>query len=121
MRVQLYTVPGQVRYGSTRKMVLKGVDGLVFVADSMEVRREKNMLSLKDLHNNLKDYGLNIFKIPLVMQYNKRDLPNILSFEELENDLNKMGFPSYEAVATEGRGVFASLKSASNAILESLQ
>src|SRR3989339_1296669 len=76
VRVQLYTVPGQVQYSSTRKLVLRGVDGIVFVADSLDVRREKNMLSLKDLQQNLKDYGLNIFKIPLVLQYNKRDLAN---------------------------------------------
>ena len=72
VRVHLYTVPGQVQYTSTRKLVLRGVDGLVFVADSLEVRREKNMLSLKDLHQNLKDYGLNILKVPLVMQFNKK-------------------------------------------------
>jgi signal recognition particle receptor subunit beta len=74
VRVQLYTVPGQVQYQSTRKLVLKGVDGIVFVADSLEVRREKNLLSLKDLQENLRDYEMNIFKMPLVMQYNKRDL-----------------------------------------------
>src|SRR6056300_399542 len=74
LRVQLYTVPGQVRYSSTRKLVLRGADAVVFVADSLDVRREKNMLSLKDLAANLKEYGLSIFNLPLVMQFNKRDL-----------------------------------------------
>ncbi len=74
VRVQLYTVPGQVRYSSTRKLVLRGVDGIIFVADSLEVRREKNMLALKDLQQNLTEYNLSIFEMPLVMQFNKRDL-----------------------------------------------
>ena len=74
VRVQLYTVPGQVQYSSTRKLVLRGVDGVVFVADSLKVRREKNMISLQDLQKNLKEYGLNILTTPLVMQFNKRDL-----------------------------------------------
>jgi len=93
VRIQLYTVPGQVQYSSTRKLVLKGVDGVVFVSDSLEVRRERNMLSLKDLQQNLKEYGTSIFKIPLVMQHNKRDLAKqgfpIMSIEQMEKDLNR--------------------------------
>ena len=76
IRVQLYTVPGQVKYSSTRKLVLRGVDGIVFVADSLEVRREKNMISLKDLQSNLKEYGKSIFKVPLIMQYNNTHTPD---------------------------------------------
>ena len=92
VRVQLYTVPGQVQYRSTRKLVLMGVDSIVFVADSLEVRRERNMLSLKDLQENLREYNISIFKIPIVMQYNKRDLAKqglpIMPVEQLEKDLN---------------------------------
>ena len=93
VRVQLYTVPGQVRYESTRKLVLRGADGIVFVADSLEVRREKNMLALKDLHQNLKEYNLSIFKVPLVIQFNKRDLNDaniaLMSIEQMQHDLNR--------------------------------
>ena len=117
----LYTTPGQMEYNAARKIILNGVDGVIFVADSAVARREENIRSFNNMLENFKEYNLLPENVPVVLQYNKRDLPNILSFEELENDLNKMGFPSYEAVATEGRGVFASLKSASNAILESLQ
>jgi len=102
--IQLYTVPGQQKYTSTRKMVLKGVDGVVFVADSLEVRRKANLLSLRDLQQNLRDYGLSIFKIPLVLQYNKRDLADegfpILPEKVLEKDLNgKLRVPSFPASA----------------------
>jgi len=110
VRVHLYTVPGQVQYTSTRKLVLRGVDGIVFVADSLEVRRQKNVLSLKDLHQNLKEYGLNILKIPLVMQYNKRDLGKegipLLPLEQMEKDLNRqLKVPSFQASAVTGEGV----------------
>ena len=110
VKVQLYTVPGQVQYSSTRKLVLKEVDGLVFVADSLEVRREKNMLSLKDLHENLKSYGTSIFKVPLVMQYNKRDLEEegipLMSIEKMDHDLNRqLKAPYYSASAIKGQGV----------------
>lgn len=115
VRVQLYTVPGQVQYSSTRKLVLKGVDGIVFVSDSLEVRREKNMISLKDLQQNLKDYGTSIFKIPLVMQHNKRDLAKqgfpIMSIEQMERDLNRqLKVPSFPASALSGEGVGETLK-----------
>jgi signal recognition particle receptor subunit beta len=126
IRVQLYTVPGQVQYSSTRKLVLRGVDGLIFVADSLEIRREKNMLSLKDLQANLKDYGLNIFKIPLVMQHNKRDLAEqglpIMSIDQMEHDLNRqLKVPSFPASAVKGTGVGATLKECLKLTLKHLQ
>jgi len=115
IKVQVYTVPGQVQYRSTRKLVLKGVDGVIFVADSLAVRREKNMLSLKDLQHNLKEYGISIFKIPLVMQHNKRDLAGqdvpVMSVEQMERDLNRqLKVPSFPASAITGEGVGATLK-----------
>ncbi|MEW6077108.1 MAG: GTPase domain-containing protein [Thermodesulfobacteriota bacterium] len=115
VRVQLFTVPGQVKYHKTRKIVLKGVDGIVFVADSMEIRRAKNMESLKDLQGNLKDYGLSIFKIPLVLQFNKRDLEAegipIMSVEQMEKDLNRqLKAPTFTASAFKGIGVTKSLQ-----------
>ena len=126
VKVQLYTVPGQVQYSSTRKLVLKGVDGLVFVADSLEVRREKNMLSLKDLQMNLKEYGISIFKVPLVMQYNKRDLEEegmpIMSVEQMERDLNRqLKVPSFTASAVKGDGVGKTLSECLKLTLLSLQ
>lgn len=115
VRVQLYTVPGQVQYSSTRKLVLRGVDGVVFVADSLEVRRQKNMLSLKDLEQNLKEYGLSIFKVPLVFQFNKRDLEKqgfpVMSTEQMDRDLNRqLKVPCFAASAFTGEGVGATLK-----------
>ena len=125
IRVQLYTVPGQVKYSATRKLVLKGVDGVVFVADSMAVRREKNALSLKDLADNLKAYGLNIFKVPLVMQFNKRDLEAegipLLSIEQLQRDLNRqLKVPAFPASALNGDGVRDTLKAALELTLKHL-
>jgi len=115
VRVQLYTVPGQVKYNATRKVVLRGVDGLVFVADSLEATRKKNILSLKNLHENLASYDISIFDIPLVLQYNKRDLAQqgipLLSVETLEKDLNSnLKVPSFEASALVGTNVVATLK-----------
>jgi len=116
VKIQLYTVPGQIKYNATRKLVLKGVDGVVFVADSMEVRRKKNILSLKNLQDNLSEYNKNIFKIPLVLQYNKRDLGNdgvipLLSVETMERDLNgKLKVPAYQASAISGKNVIPTLK-----------
>lgn len=126
VRVQLFTVPGQVQYSSTRKLVLRGVDGVVFVADSLEVRREKNMLSLKDLQQNLKDYGLNIFKIPLILQYNKRDLADegmpIMPIEKMEKDLNRqLKVPSFPGSAVKGEGVGITLQECLKLTLHSLQ
>lgn len=115
VKVQLYTVPGQVKYNATRKVVLRGVDGLVFVADSLEATRKKNILSLKNLHENLASYDVSIVKIPLVLQYNKRDLAQqgipLLSVETLEKDLNsKLKVPSFEASALVGTNVVLTLK-----------
>lgn len=126
VRVQLFTVPGQVQYSSTRKLVLKGVDGVVFVADSMDIRREKNMLSLKDLQKNLKDYNMSIFKVPLVLQYNKRDLADdgipIMSIEQMEKDLNRqLKVPSFEASAVNGDGVGQTLQTILRLTLQHLQ
>ncbi len=126
VRVQLFTVPGQVQYSSTRKLVLRGVDGIVFVADSLEVRREKNMLSLKDLQHNLKEYGMNIFKIPLVIQYNKRDLAKegipVMPLEKMERDLNRqLKVPSFPGSAVKGDGVGKALQECLKLTLRSLQ
>jgi signal recognition particle receptor subunit beta len=115
VKVQLYTVPGQQRYASTRKMVLKGVDGVVFVADSLEVRKMANLSSLKDLAENLKEDQKNIFQIPLVVQYNKRDLESqglpVMPVELMEKELNsKLKAPHHTASALQGTGVGATLK-----------
>jgi len=129
IRVQLYTVPGQVQYSSTRKLVLKGADGIVFVADSFAIRRDKNILSLKDLDMNLKECGLNIFKIPLVLQYNKRDMSSladgsipIMSVETMQNDLNRqLKVPFFPASALTGEGVGKTLKESLKLTLLQLQ
>lgn len=126
VRVQLYTVPGQVQYRSTRKLVLMGVDAVVFVADSLAVRREKNMLSLKDLQENLRDYNLSIFRVPIVMQYNKRDLADqglpTMSVEQMGKDLNRqLKAPEYAASALTGPGVGPTLKECLKLTLQSLQ
>ena len=126
VRVQLYTVPGQVRYSSTRKLVLRGADGVVFVADSLEVRREQNMLALKDLQQNLRDYNLSIFKIPLVMQFNKRDLADahipLMSLERMSNDLNRqLKAPAFPAAALKGSGVGKTLQECLRRVLRKLQ
>lgn len=126
VRVQLYTVPGQVKYSSTRKLVLRGVDGIVFVADSLEVRREKNMVSLKDLQANLKEYGKSIFKVPLILQYNKRDLADdgipLMPIEQMDRDLNRqLKVPSFPGSAVKGTGVGVTLKTCLMETLKSLQ
>ncbi|HDG98035.1 MAG TPA: gliding motility protein [Desulfobacterales bacterium] len=115
IKIQLYTVPGQVKYNATRKLVLRGVDGVVFVADSMAVRRKHNILSLKNLQENLAAYNKSIFKIPLVIQYNKRDLASqgipLLPISTLQRDLNsKLKAPALEASALEGKNVAETLK-----------
>jgi len=115
IRIQLYTVPGQVKYESTRRLVLRGVDGIVFVADSLAVRRKENVLSLKSLADNLASYKKNITEIPLVFQYNKRDLLDegipLLPMEWLEKDLNsKLKAPSFEASALKGPNVVQTMK-----------
>ncbi|MDM8524375.1 ADP-ribosylation factor-like protein [Desulfococcaceae bacterium HSG8] len=126
VRLQLYTVPGQVKYSSTRKMVLREVDGLVFVADSIKVRRKANIESLRDLHQNLKEYGLSIAKVPLVMQHNKRDLGKqgipLLPVEQMERDLNRqLKVPFFPASAIKGQGVGDTLKTCIKLTLQSMK
>jgi mutual gliding-motility protein MglA len=119
-RVQLYTVPGQVFYNSTRKLVLKGADGLVFVADSQQKMMESNIESYKNLEENLQEIGLKLDEMPLVMQFNKRDLPNLASVEEMNTLINRHNAPFYEAVATTGIGVEDTLKAVTKLVLNHL-
>jgi signal recognition particle receptor subunit beta len=126
IRIQLYTVPGQVKYNETRKLVLKGADGVVFVADVMREQREKNIESLNNLNENLAAYNLNIFKIPLVLQYNKMDLKNteqpILPIDTINKDLNsRLKAPAFEASALQGGNVIPSLKKIIMMTMTSLQ
>lgn len=109
-KFQLYTVPGQVYYNATRKLVLRGVDGLVFVADSQPDKMDENIESLNNLKENLVEYGYNISELPIVIQYNKQDLPGVLSVQEMHAALNNMNCPEFGASATEGFGVFDTLK-----------
>ena len=119
-KFQLYTVPGQVYYNSTRKLVLQGVDGIIFVADSDPDKMDENVESYANLIENLAEYGKDIRELPHVIQYNKRDLPNALSVEELDQQLNKFGVPTFEAVAYTGEGVFPTLKTLAGMVLESI-
>jgi hypothetical protein len=114
-------VPGQVFYEASRRLILRGVDGIVFVADSQVEKVDANKESLKGLEVNLTEQGYDIEKLPLVMQWNKRDLPNIIPVEELEKNLNKWNSPSIEAVAIDGQGVFETLKSVSKLVLMNLK
>ena len=116
-KFQIYTVPGQVYYNSTRKLVLQGADGIVFVAESRRGKMDENLESLSNLMENLEEYGMDIKTIPLVLQYNKRDLPDIYSVEEMDEKLNHLKSPSYEAVAVTGEGVFPTLKKLSQMVL----
>ncbi len=109
-KFQLYTVPGQVYYNATRKLVLRGVDGLVFVADSQPDKMDENIESLANLEENIREYGYDPDTMPIVLQYNKRDLPGVMSVEELNVRLNPRGLPVYEASASLGNGVFDTLK-----------
>jgi hypothetical protein len=117
-KFQLYTVPGQVYYNATRKLVLRGVDGLVFVADSQVAKLEENIESMNNLVENLEEYGYVLEELPMIMQYNKRDLDEVSTIEELEKALNPRGLPYYEAVASTGEGVFDTLKGISKLVLE---
>ena len=119
-KFQIYTVPGQVYYNSTRKLVLQGADGVVFVADSKRGKMDENIESLKNLEENLKEHGLSFDTLPVVLQYNKRDLPEVYSVEELEQELNPGDFPHVEAVARSGEGVFPTLKKLAGMVLQSL-
>ncbi len=120
-RFHLYTVPGQVFYDASRKLILKGVDGVVFVADSQIERMEANLESLDNLRVNLKEQGYDLDKIPYVVQYNKRDLPNAASLEELQKLCNPTGAVEFEACATTGEGVFETLKAVAKGVLADLK
>jgi signal recognition particle receptor subunit beta len=119
-RFHLYTVPGQVYYDASRKLILRGVDGVVFVADSQSSRFDANIESLYNLHENLEEYKLSVEDLPFVIQYNKRDMPDIISLEDLEQELNPEKYPCLEAVATKGVGVFDTLKTVAKGILQRL-
>ena len=120
-RFHLYTVPGQVFYDASRKLILKGVDGVVFVADSQIERMEANLESMDNLRINLREQGYELDKIPFVVQYNKRDLPNAAPLEELRRQLNPMGAPEFEASAQSGEGVFETLKAVAKSVLSDLK
>ncbi len=120
-RFHLYTVPGQVFYESSRKLILRGVDGIIFVADSQVERMEDNIASLDSLVSNLADHGYDINTLPLVFQWNKRDLSNVVPTEELNDILNKYSAPHFSACAVKGEGVFETLKMASKLVLMNLK
>ncbi|TCK04483.1 GTP-binding protein [Phorcysia thermohydrogeniphila] len=121
VRFHLYTTPGQIIYQASRKLILKGVDGIVFVADSQEERHDANLDTLDDMIENLKDYEIDIEDIPLVFQYNKRDLPNVLPVEVLRKDLNRWSRPDYEAIASKGIGVLETFKEITKQVLRKLK
>jgi signal recognition particle receptor subunit beta len=120
-RFHLYTVPGQVFYDASRKLILKGVDGVVYVADSQIERMEANMESVENLRFNLQEQGYDLDKVPYVIQYNKRDLPNVASVEELRTLLNPNKVPDFESVSTTGQGVFDTLKAIAKLVLTELK
>ncbi len=120
-RFHLYTVPGQVFYDASRKLILRGVDGIVFVADSQEERLDANLESMSNLKQNLKEHGFDIGKIPYVLQLNKRDLPNAMPAEQLKNLLLVKGEPVFEAVATKGTGIVDTLKGVARQVLVELR
>ncbi|UCC24041.1 MAG: gliding-motility protein MglA [Gemmatimonadales bacterium] len=119
-RFHLYTVPGQVYYNASRRLILRGVDGIVFVADSQRERGEANIEAMHNLVENLESYGYDLEKIPFVIQYNKRDLSNAVPVEELRAQLNPMGVPDFEGIAIEGKGVFETLTSVSKSVVRAL-
>ncbi len=120
-RFHLYTVPGQVFYDASRKLILKGVDGVVFVADSQEERLDSNIESMENLKVNLEEQGYQLENLPFVVQYNKRDLPNVTPTAELQSLLNPDGVPDFSACATTGEGVFETLKAVAKLILIDLK
>jgi len=121
VRFHLYTVPGQVFYDASRKLVLKGCDGVIFVADSQPSRIEANIESLENLENNLTALGNDLNELPFILQYNKRDLPDVMSVEDLREQLNTRGVPEFEASAKTGEGVFGTLKGLSKMVLKRLK
>jgi len=116
-RLRLYTVPGQVFYNATRRIILRGADGLIFVADSQRERREDNLDSLRNLKDNLATFDLRLPDVPYVMQYNKRDLPNLMTVAEMEELLNPNRVPYFESVATKGIGIFETLKEIAKTVI----
>ncbi len=120
-RFHLYTVPGQVFYDASRKLILRGVDGVVFVADSQPERMDANIEALDNLQDNLKEHGYDFTKIPYVLQLNKRDLPNVLPVTELKKELLKKNEPVFEAVAFQGNGVFETLREVARQVLVELK
>lgn len=120
-RFHLYTVPGQVFYDASRKLILKGVDGVVFVADSQIARMEANLESMENLRTNLAEQGYSLDELPHVIQYNKRDMPNVASVEELRASLNPNGTSDFEAIAATGEGVFETLKGVAKLVLTELK
>ena len=120
-RFHLYTVPGQVFYDASRKLILKGVDGVIFVADSQRDRAEANQESMTNLMANLEEQGYSLGRLPFVVQYNKRDLPDVLPVEQLSKMLNTSGAPEFSATATSGEGVFPTLKCVAKQILQELR
>jgi len=119
-RFHLYTVPGQVYYNASRRLILKGVDGIVFVADSQAERMDANIAAMQNLYENLADYGYDPSQIPIVLQWNKRDLPTAVSVEELRNNLNPDNLLEFPAVAVTGEGVFDTLKAVSKLVIKTL-
>jgi mutual gliding-motility protein MglA len=119
-RFHLYTVPGQVYYNASRKLILKGVDGVVFVADSHPARLDANLEAMDNLYQNLAEHDFDLRALPFVVQFNKRDLPDALPVDEMAAMLNPTGVPSFEAVATRGTGVFDTLKAISKQVIKSL-
>ena len=120
-RFHLYTVPGQVYYDASRKLILKGVDGVVFVADSQEERMDANIEALYNLEENLQTQGYDLLQVPYVLQLNKRDLPNVISVDELAGELLRKNEPVFEAVAAQGTGVFDTLKAVAKQVLTELR
>lgn len=120
-RFHLYTVPGQVFYDASRKLILKGVDGVVFVADSQDARMEANIESMANLDKNLKEQGYDLKAVPYVLQFNKRDLPTAMPMDEMYGKLNFKGEPTFEAVAMNGTGVFDTLKAVAKLVLTELK
>lgn len=121
VRFHLYTVPGQVFYNASRKLILKGIDGVIFVADSQEARFDANLESIDNLQKNLKEQGFDIMKIPYVLQLNKRDLPTALPVDELTRELRVKDEPVFEAIAPKGDGVYETLKACSKMVLQELR
>ncbi len=121
VRFHLYTVPGQIFYDASRKLILRGIDGVIFVADSQVERTEANIESLENLSKNLKEQGYELENLPYIIQYNKRDLPNVVPLDEMERILNPRKVPSYEAVAPKGTGVFETLKEVAKMVILELK